>query len=134
MLKKEMPKKDHKDVWAWSHVEAKQMLERRKKAAGLLEELLDINPEGDLLREIKDIQDELHMMIKVYSEQQTVVKDFQTHIQQLGEKSKEVTPRTKDKVAHLVKEVSRRKAEIYELTKAAERTANGVRTRIAPLL
>jgi hypothetical protein len=55
-----------------------------------------------------------------------VIKDYDTHIRQLGGKSKEVTQKTKDKVTLLGKEVSRRKAEIHELTRAAERTAEGV--------
>jgi len=122
----ELLKKNHKDVWHYARDEARQKLEKKKQESMLLEQLLDIYPEGELLREIKDIQDELHMITKVYSEQQTVVKDFFAHIQQLGDKSKEVTQKTKDKVSHLVKEVSRRKAEIHELTRAAERTADGV--------
>jgi hypothetical protein len=42
--------------------------------------LLDINPEGDLSREIKDILDELHIMLNIKSKQQRVLKDFQKHI------------------------------------------------------
>lgn len=115
-------KRPHTDVFHYALHEARQRLEKRKKE----ERLLDINPEGELFREIKDIQDELHMMTKVYTEQLTVAKDFAAHLQQLGGKSKEVTQKTKDKANHLVKEVSRRKAEIHELTRAAERTADGV--------
>lgn len=42
--------------------------------------LLDINPEGDLSREIKDVLDELHIMLNIKSKQQRVLKDFQKHI------------------------------------------------------
>lgn len=66
------------------------------------------------------------MMTKVFSQQLDVVEDFAAHIRLLGTKSDEVTQKTKDKVSHLVKEVSRRKSEINELTKAAEKTADGV--------
>jgi len=121
-----MLEKDHNAIWQYARDEAQQKLQQKKYEDLLLERLLDINPEGELLREIKDIQDELHMMTKVYSEQQTVVQDFSAHIQQLGGRSKEVTQKTKNKASHLVKEISRRKAEIAELTRAAERTADGV--------
>jgi hypothetical protein len=43
--------------------------------------LLDINPEGDLSREIKDILDELHIMINIKSKQQRVLKEFQKHVE-----------------------------------------------------
>jgi len=43
--------------------------------------LLDINPEGDLSREIKDILDELHIMLNIKSKQQRVLKDFQRHVE-----------------------------------------------------
>jgi hypothetical protein len=42
--------------------------------------LLDINPEGKLLREIKDILDELHIMINIKSKQQRVFKEFKKHV------------------------------------------------------
>jgi hypothetical protein len=38
--------------------------------------LLDINPEGELLREIKDILDELHIMLNIKSKQERVFKQF----------------------------------------------------------
>jgi hypothetical protein len=43
--------------------------------------LLDINPEGELLREIKDILDELHIMLNIKSKQQRVFKQFKKHIE-----------------------------------------------------
>jgi hypothetical protein len=42
--------------------------------------LLDINPEGELLREIKDILDELHIMLNIKSKQERVFKQFRKHI------------------------------------------------------
>lgn len=91
-----------------------------------LNTLLDINPEGELLKEIKDIQDELHMITKIFNEQHTVADDFSTFLQKLGGKSKEISQKTRDDAKQLVKEISRRRAEITELTKAAGRTADGV--------
>lgn len=43
--------------------------------------LLDINPEGELLREIKDILDELHIMLDIKNKQQRVFKQFKKHIE-----------------------------------------------------
>jgi hypothetical protein len=42
--------------------------------------LLDINPEGKLLREVKDILDELHIMLNIKNKQQRVFKQFTKHI------------------------------------------------------
>jgi hypothetical protein len=42
--------------------------------------LLDINPEGELLREVKDILDELHIMLNIKNKQQRVFKQFRKHV------------------------------------------------------
>jgi len=113
-------------VWNIAVDQVKRAKKPKKYEDLLIEQLLDINPEGELLKEIKDILDELHMMTKVYNEQQTVVKDFSSYMQQLAGSSKEISQRTKSESIRLVKEISRRKAEIHELIRAAERTADGV--------
>jgi hypothetical protein len=45
--------------------------------------LLDINPEGNMLREIKDILDELHIMTNIKNKQQRVFKQFLKHIKHM---------------------------------------------------
>ncbi|CZT00269.1 uncharacterized protein RCO7_08344 [Rhynchosporium graminicola] len=45
--------------------------------------LLDINPEGKLLRETKDILDELHIMINIKNKQHRVYKQFRKHIEHI---------------------------------------------------
>ena len=45
--------------------------------------LLDINPEGELLREIKDIVDELFIMMQIKTQEQTVISTFVKHIKRL---------------------------------------------------
>ncbi|KAL2063961.1 hypothetical protein VTL71DRAFT_4455 [Oculimacula yallundae] len=45
--------------------------------------LLDINPEGKLLREIKDILDEIHIMTNIKKKQQRVFKQFRKHIEHI---------------------------------------------------
>lgn len=42
--------------------------------------LLDINPEGKLLREIEDILDELHIITSIKQEQINVIKTFEKNI------------------------------------------------------
>jgi hypothetical protein len=44
--------------------------------------LLNINPEGKLLREIKDIIDEIHIITRINLQQQTVAETFVKHIKQ----------------------------------------------------
>ena len=106
----------------------KAQREKHQKAIQelLLQKFLDINPEGSLLQEIKDIQDELNMITKIFTEQLTVVGEFALHLDQLAERSSEVTQRTKSEISRLEKEILRRKAEVVELTHAADRTAHGV--------
>ncbi|KAL2130693.1 hypothetical protein VTI74DRAFT_6080 [Chaetomium olivicolor] len=43
-------------------------------------QLLNINPEGELLKEVKDIMDELHIMMRIKEQQQTVMESFVKHI------------------------------------------------------
>lgn len=42
--------------------------------------LLNINPEGELLKEVKDIMDELQIMMRIKEQQQTVMETFVKHI------------------------------------------------------
>jgi uncharacterized coiled-coil DUF342 family protein len=44
--------------------------------------LLNINPEGKLLKEIKDIMDEIHIITRINQQQQTVAETFVKHIRQ----------------------------------------------------
>jgi len=44
--------------------------------------LLNINPEGTLLKEIKDILDEIHIMTRINQQQQTVAETFVKRIKQ----------------------------------------------------
>ena len=45
--------------------------------------LLNINPEGELLKEVKDIIDELHIMMRIKEQQQTVMEGFAKHIRRV---------------------------------------------------
>lgn len=54
--------------------------------------LLDINPEGRLFREIKDIQEELYIIALIKTQQQTVAKTFLKHVKQILNKTMPRTP------------------------------------------
>lgn len=45
--------------------------------------LLDINPEGDLLREIKDIIEELFIMTSIKLQEESVVRSFVKHVRHI---------------------------------------------------
>jgi hypothetical protein len=45
--------------------------------------LLNINVEGDLLKEVKDILDELHILIQIQTQQQNVAETFVRHIRHI---------------------------------------------------
>lgn len=45
--------------------------------------LLDINPEGELLREIKDIVDELFIMMQIKTQEETVARTFVKHMRRI---------------------------------------------------
>jgi hypothetical protein len=45
--------------------------------------LLNINPEGNLLKETKDILDELHIMTRIKAQQQMVAESFVKHIRHI---------------------------------------------------
>jgi hypothetical protein len=80
--------KSHKQTIAYDHFwhTTKQASDCYKSPDGHndIEEksksLLDINPEGSLLGEIKDIQDELDLMINIKSKQQRVFKEFNKNV------------------------------------------------------
>lgn len=50
---------------------------------------LNINPEGELLRETHDIIEEVRMMAHIFTEQLHVVEQFSTHLQNLHDKESE---------------------------------------------
>lgn len=45
--------------------------------------MLDINPESDLLREIKDILDEFHIITNIKKKQERVFKQFREHLKHI---------------------------------------------------
>ncbi|KAJ2905503.1 Magnesium transport protein CorA [Zalerion maritima] len=45
--------------------------------------LLNINPEGNLLKEAKDIMDEIHIITRIKAQQQIVMESFVKHIRQV---------------------------------------------------
>lgn len=119
---------------------------------------LHINPEGALLREAQDIAEELRIMIGIYSQQLSVVKDFHKCLEQLNgapvgardrdlkrlvrhlsvmwEHQKSVATNAFQSLGELeslddmIEEIEGRKAEIEDLESAALRTCQQVRASI----
>lgn len=71
-------------LWRWTE-EARKIYKSRARAAGsrLHVPLLDITPEGDLEKEIKDIIEELGIMIYVNKTHRDVLKQFITHVKHI---------------------------------------------------
>ena len=88
--------------------------------------LLDINPEGNLSKEIKDIQDELKMIKKVFLDQQSVVKDYAGYLKTIDGQETNIRPATQSRANHLVNEIERRIKEVDELGSAASHVADDV--------
>ncbi|KAK0718984.1 hypothetical protein B0T21DRAFT_374543 [Apiosordaria backusii] len=72
-------------VWHWTQKASKIYRSRSKyiDSSDLHVPLLDIHPEGKLQREVKDIIDELDIMIHVHKKQREVVKRFCKHVEHI---------------------------------------------------
>ena len=90
-----------------------------------LSKLLDINPEGYLSKEIKDVLDELYSIKKICKEQLVVVRDLENYLNSVPCLN-EHNPDTIRQAATVVKAICRRIAEVDELIDAANRTDQGV--------
>jgi HD superfamily phosphohydrolase len=67
----------------WNCARALANMKRNKndrRAAALEKYMLDINSEGELLKEIDEIKDELRMMIFFKERQQHVLEEFEVHV------------------------------------------------------
>lgn len=112
--------------------EAYQEAEKQAHEDARLKKLLDISHEGELLTETKEILEELHIISKVYTNHSSVVEEFQAQTIGIAMgsstlESKETTERKEPKIKQLVRNISRRKAELHDLIRDVERTANQVR-------
>jgi hypothetical protein len=70
------------------------------EGSGMAKAHLDINPEGKLVREIKDILDELNIMIQIKKHQERVLAEFMKHVNHISEELRKHTKvETEDKRA-----------------------------------
>ena len=67
----------------WGHLRNLDMSQHSDKFESFQRYILNINPEGVLLREAHDIMDELRMMRRIYDQQLSVATDFLKHLQDL---------------------------------------------------
>ncbi|KAI1637889.1 hypothetical protein F4809DRAFT_660759 [Biscogniauxia mediterranea] len=68
------------DFLIYTHLASRDYGPGQAQDALALNRLLNINPEGDLLKECKDIMDEIHILIKIESQQQMVMETYVQHI------------------------------------------------------
>jgi hypothetical protein len=54
---------------------------------------LNINPEGELLREVHDIIEELRMMARIYTQQLHVLEDFSRHLENMHQQDEKNAPK-----------------------------------------
>jgi hypothetical protein len=54
---------------------------------------LNINPEGELLKEIHDIIEELRMMSRIYTQQLHVLEDFSRHLENMHQQDEKNAPK-----------------------------------------
>jgi hypothetical protein len=103
---------------------------------------LNINPEGELLREIHDISEELRMMTRVYNDQVQVLEEFFIHLEKMlphdnnsptnGEKTKEIKavkaiPKsTKDSAKKVCNDIILRRKQLEDLEKHSEMVSGQV--------
>ncbi|KAK3396852.1 hypothetical protein B0T20DRAFT_244041 [Sordaria brevicollis] len=72
-------------VWHWTQ-KASEIYRARSKyvdSSELHVPLLDINPEGKLQREVKDILDELDIMLHVHRKQRDLIRRFYKHVEHI---------------------------------------------------
>ena len=68
----------------YTHLASKEYNSREKSGTSSTQNtLLNINPEGNLLKEIKDILDELNIMTRILIQQQEVAQSFIKHIRDM---------------------------------------------------
>jgi hypothetical protein len=68
----------------YTHLASKEYNSRDKTGNSSTQNtLLNINPEGNLLKETKDILDELHIMTRIKIQQQEVAEAFVKHIRHI---------------------------------------------------
>lgn len=109
---------------------------------------MNVNPEGNLLREIKDVLDELHIITRLELQQQTVAESFVKHIKnsllpklKAGrnpaidlydgdsslQESFESAKWTISRADHLLRDIQDRISELKGLEDAARKTSASVR-------
>lgn len=68
----------------YTHLASKEYISRDKSGTSSTQNtLLNINPEGNLLKETKDILDELNIMTRILIQQQEVAQSFIKHIRDI---------------------------------------------------
>ncbi|KAI8940733.1 hypothetical protein NX059_001998 [Plenodomus lindquistii] len=86
-----------------------------------VDKLLDIGAETDLLRETKDIRDELNMIAKVLDDQRNVLPDMETSILDIYQKEQKKQHDLKRRFKDMLKQIETHIKDLERMDKQAER-------------
>ncbi|KAI5919149.1 hypothetical protein F4810DRAFT_517492 [Camillea tinctor] len=133
------------DFLIYTHLASRDYGPGQTQDALALHRLLNINPEGNLLKECKDIMDEIHILIKIKSQQQVVMETFVQNIRQRlwardPEKSGSFSPmspsaarwalgeqRTLHQAEVLLEDIQKRIQDLQSLLRNAECTSKALK-------
>lgn len=76
----------------WRHMDKLNASDRQLDFEVTARSYLNINPEGELLKEAHDIIEELRMMARIYTQQLDVVEDFSRYLENIHHQDEKKSP------------------------------------------
>lgn len=76
----------------WQHLDKLNAIDRHLDFEATARTYLNINPEGELLKEAHDIIEELRMMSRIYTQQLNVLEDFSRHLENIHQQDEKKSP------------------------------------------
>jgi len=76
----------------WRHLDKLNASDRQLDFEATARSYLNINPEGELLKEAHDIIEELRMMARIYTQQLNVLEDFSRHLENMHRQDEKKSP------------------------------------------
>ncbi|KAG9229786.1 hypothetical protein BJ875DRAFT_177511 [Amylocarpus encephaloides] len=76
----------------WRHLDKLNATDRHLGFEATARSYLNINPEGELLKEVHDIIEELRMMARIYTQQLNIIEDFSGHLEKWHQEDEKKWP------------------------------------------
>ena len=76
----------------WHHLDRLNAIDRHLDFEATARSYLNINPEGEPLKEAHDIIEELRMMTRIYTQQLNVLEDFSRHLENIHQQDGKKSP------------------------------------------